>query len=232
MLVWIIFFRSVTLWQTIMPECVDVSLNRSRNISTVKHVCGGDKSLGFFLQFVWREHQKTRESTAGHLVWAHVKLSRRAWQQAPLVSACSPDTYLPRQSLPNFPLLLPRRLCDSPLARPTIWPFSSLNVSASFKHVALPSQPSFLCSHYRLLSLGQAELKGGERVCVKWDLYCSPSSNTLSLEWAGNNPWGLVQSNCNPQHIPLAGSPLHCCSGAGAGGARAHTRRLPFPLIC
>lgn len=71
---------------------------------------------------------------------------------------------------------------------------------------------------------GTGRVKGGEPVCVKWDLYCSPSSNTLSLEWAGNNPWGSVQSNCNPQHIPLAGSPLHCCSRAGAVGAHARVR--------
>lgn len=79
---------------------------------------------------------------------------------------------------------------------------------------------------------GTGRVKGGERVCVKWALYCSPSSNTPSLEWAGNNPWGLVQSNCNPQHIPVAGSPLQCCSGAGAGGARTNTRMVLFPLIC
>lgn len=79
---------------------------------------------------------------------------------------------------------------------------------------------------------GTGRVKGGERVCVKWALYCCPSSNTLSLEWAGNNPWGSVQSNCNPQHIPVAGSPLQCCSGAGAGGARTNTRMVLFLLIC
>lgn len=194
---------------------------------------GGNKS-GFFPFNSFEESIRKLEDLLPVTWCGRVKLSRRASQQAPLMSTCSPDTYLPRQSLSNFSFLLRLRLrlCDSPLGHPTIWPFSSLNVSASFKHAALPSQPSFLFSHYCLLSLGQAELKGGERVCVKWDLYCSPSSNTLSLEWAGNNPWGLVQSNCNPQHIPLAGSPLHCCSGAGAGGARAYTRRRPFPLIC
>lgn len=158
--------------------------------------------------------------------WADKPGSRYLWCQRALLTLICPDNHF-QTSL--FPAPLPLR--DSPLGHPTISPFSSLNVSASFKHVALPSQPSFLFSHYRLLSLGQAELKGGERVCVKWALYCSPSSNTLSLEWAGNNPWGLVQSNCNPQHIPLAGSPLQCCSGAGAGGARAHTCMVLFPLI-
>lgn len=53
----------------------------------------------------------------------------------------------------------------------------------------------------------------------------SPSSNKLSLEGAGNNPCGLVQSNSNPQHIiTMAGSPLHCCSRTGAGGVHMDTR--------
>lgn len=79
---------------------------------------------------------------------------------------CSPDTYLPRQSLSNFSLSCFLSLSViSPLGHPTILPFSSANVSASFKHVTLPSQPSFLFSHYCLLSLGQAELKG-ESECV------------------------------------------------------------------
>lgn len=188
---------------------------------------GGNKSL-FFVFSLFEESTRKPENLLPVTWCGHVKLSRRGTPGGSLLSWHSSAQTI------TFKLLrpAPARLCDSPLAHPTIWPFSSLNVSASFKHVALPSQPSFLSSHYRLLSLGQAELKGGERVCVKWDLYCSPSSNTLSLEWAGNNPWGLVQSNCNPQHIPLAGSPLHCCSGAGAGGARTCTRRLPFPLIC
>ncbi len=69
-------------------------------------------------------------------------------------------------------------------------------------------------------------------VSVKWALYSSPSSNKLSLEWAGNNPCGLVQSNCNPQHIiTMAGSPLHRCSRAGAGGARTHIH-THTPFIC
>lgn len=148
---------------------------------------GGNKS-GFFPFNSFEERIRKLEDLLPVTWCGRVKLSRRASQQAPLMSTCSPDTYLPRQSLSNFSFLLRLRLCDSPLGHPTIWPFSSLNVSASFKHAALPSQPSFLFSHYCLLSLGQAELKGGERVCVKWDLYCSPSSNTLSLEWAGNNP--------------------------------------------
>lgn len=54
----------------------------------------------FFPQFFWGKRQKKRESTAGH----HVKMSRWALQQVPLMSTCSPDTYLPRQSLSNFSL--------------------------------------------------------------------------------------------------------------------------------
>lgn len=71
-------------------------------------------------------------------------------------------------------------------------------------------------------------------VCVKRALYSGPSSNKLSLEWAGKNPCGLVPSNCNPQHIiTIAGSPLHYCSRAGAGGAHnTHTHtHLSFGTI-
>ena len=93
-------------------------------------------------------------------------MSRQAGQQLSLIQRCSPDTYLPRQSLSNISLACSLSLSViSPLGHPTILPFSSSNVSASFKHVTIPSQPSFLFSHYSRLSLGQAELKG-ESECV------------------------------------------------------------------
>lgn len=140
-------------------------------------------------------------------------------------------------------------LCLHDLSRPPISIFFLiLSFKCVFKLHKSHKSVSSLISHNRLFSLCfasfqpavAAEKKTGRKreskraggrevvclhVCVKWALYSSPSSNKLSLEWAGNNPCGLVQSNCNPQHIiTMAGSPLHCCSRAGAGGAHTHYR--------
>lgn len=73
-----------------------------------------------------------------------------------------------------------------------------------------------------------------EVVCVSSVSSSSPSSNKLSLEWAGKSPCGLVPSNCNPQHIiTMAGSPLHYCSRAEAGGQHTHKHtHTPSPFIC
>lgn len=164
-----------------------------------------------------------------------------------LLTLICPDNHF-QTSLSNaLSFLLSLCLHDPFLSRPplSLSPLLSLNVSSSCTHLSHLFLVFSLISHNCLFSLCFASLqpaeKQGERevvcvcVSVKWALYSSPSSKKLSLEWAGNNPCGLVQSNCNPQHIiTMAGSPLHRCSRAGAGGAppppRSHTHTLPF--IC
>lgn len=163
-------------------------------------------------------------------------MSRQAGLQVSLVSTCSPDTYLLRKSLSNFSLSCFLSLSViSPLSHPTISPFSSPNVSASFKHVRLHSQPSSLFSHYRLLSLGQAELKG-ESECVSSGpciaapavTHCHQSGQETTLE-AWFNQIVILSTFQWQGHLSSVALGQ---AAQGAGGARTNTRMLLFPLIC
>lgn len=168
------------------------------------------------------------------------------------------DTYLPRQPLSNA-LSFPLSWSVSQL--PTYLPFflQMCLQATQILHICLisslsSSQISYN-QHFTLcfVSLQPAEAAGkqGQKWCVCVSSVSSvssssPSSNKLSLEWAGKSPCGLVPSNCNPQHIiTMAGSPLHYCSRAEAGRQHvrvcAHTHihthslsfhLLPFPEFC